>query len=556
MRSNGRVDIERTGAHATMDLVREVVGSDVRRRWRSWLVVTLLTGFAAGASMAAFAGWERTTSAMERYLDEYRPFNAYVEGRFTRDDVEAIAGVEATAGGDYFLLVPIDGEGVPRPEQLGTVSPFSSDDPGHFQDFERAIVVDGRLADPAVETEVVVDEELAESHELRPGSTLTMQGYAPDQVPDLFDTIGSLVPEGLVFDFTVTGIIRQPQDVQRVDLDQDVVYLGSAAVFLGPAFHAAHVGRDVPSLGAIFGDARPAGQNGFEVRIDFDRVSRAGVEERIRALDPDAFVQIGGNDAAEAAEEAGRSIDLQSALLAALGVLVGAGGALLASQGIRRQLDADHRVQASLRVLGASRRQLLVLSTVKAVAFATASVIVAVGVAIGLSVFMPVGHARHAEIDPGVDADVAVLGASAAIVVVVVTASMVSTSWRRLHGRRRVHVDGRRTLAHRAGQAGLSPPVVAGCAGRSGRRSGGGGGHRVRRHGGHRRRSRLRSERAPPGIGSRPVGLDVRPRGRRRQRSGGSGAGRGHVGGRADDRVVLGRRGPGDLDAGFGRCSA
>ena len=258
-----------------MDVVRVLVGRDLHRRARSWVVVVLLVGVAGGIALASVAGWRRTSTAMERFVTHNRPMNAFTEGRLTRDDLLAIDGVEAVLGGDYFLMVPVDAEGEVHEEQLGKVSPFSYDDPGIFRTYGVPIVVAGELADPSDPAQVTVDEEMARLYDLEPGSSLTMQGYAFDQIEQLFSQLGRLVPTGEVFDFTVTGIVRSPQDVVPQPSAPDVVYLGSAELHLGPAFDRAHREVDVPSLGAMFGDQRGPEAAGWELRVDFDEISRA-----------------------------------------------------------------------------------------------------------------------------------------------------------------------------------------------------------------------------------------------------------------------------------------
>ncbi len=447
-----------------MDMIRVLVRSDLRRRWRSWLVLAVVTGLVGGVSIAAIAGWSRTATAMDRFVDFHRPVNGYVSGHLDRADLAAIDGIEAVEGGDYFLLMPVDAQGRPHPEQLGMVSPFSSDEPGQFVAINRPIIVEGRLPDPSDELEVVVDEEMADLYDLHAGDTLTMQGYGPDQIDQLFDGLGSLLPTGRTFDFTVTGVVRAPQDVVPHQKVPEVVYLGSAEVRLGPAFDAAHRNQDVPSLGALFGDAGPEGSVGYEVRVDLSATTREAVTAAARALDPEAFVDFSGSDAIRAREEAQRSIRLQATMLLALGVLVAVGGAVLVAQGLRRQLELDRSTQRSLAALGATRGRALGAAAIKGGLFALVSTLLAVVIAVALSPLTPVGHARRAEVDPGVAVNVAVLAIGGAVLAALLTGFMVGTAWREVGAARRLERrEARRSgLGNRAGQAGLPVPVVAG----------------------------------------------------------------------------------------------
>jgi len=447
-----------------VDVTRLLLRSDLRQRWRSWLAVVVLAGVVGGVSMAAFSGWIRTATAMDRFLDHHRPPNAYAEGLLTADELEGIDGVEVADGGDYFLLVPVDRAGKPQPEHLGQVSPFSHTGAEMFRTVARSILVEGELADPEVASEVVVDEEMADLYDLDAGDTLAMQGYGMDQVEELFDQLGSLVPTGTVFELTVTGILRAPQDVVPRQDVPDVVYLGSAEVHLGSAFDRAHRRIDVPSLGALFGDLGPVGNEGFEMRLDHRATTNEAFEAAVRAIDPDADLDFSGSDAQRAAVEAERSIQLQSGLVLGFGALVVLGGLVLLVQALRRQLEADRTAQRTLAALGAGSRTAVGLAAAKGAVVTLASAVVAVGVATALSPFTPVGHARRAEIDPGVDINGRVLSLGLILMALVLLAVPVVTARRDATAVRRAGASrpSRGGVADGAARAGLSPQVVAG----------------------------------------------------------------------------------------------
>lgn len=447
-----------------MDLTGVLLGSDLRRRWRSWLAVVVLAGVVGGLAMGAVAGWRRTSSAMDRFLEHHIAPNAYAEGALARHDLLAIPGVETADSGDYFLLVPVDREGVPHPEHLGFVSPFSHTEPDRGHTVERPMLIEGRLSDPEVETEAMVDEEMADLYDLRAGDTLTVRGYGPDQVDQLSDGLGSLEPTGTELDLLVTGIQRTPQDVVPKQTVPDVVYLGSAEIHLGSAFDAAHRRQDLLSLGALFGDLGPVGAEGYELLVDYDVTSREALTDAIAELDPEAQIDFSGSDAARARDEARQTIQMQAGLLLAFGGLVAAGGLVLVVQAIRRQLEADRTVQRSLWALGMTGRRAVGLAATKAGFIGVACAAVALGFAVALSPLMPVGHARRAEIDRGVSLDGPVLAIGAALVVLVVALVGVTVSMREAAAIRRGRAARvpQVAVADRAARAGFSPPIVAG----------------------------------------------------------------------------------------------
>lgn len=449
-----------------MELTRLLVGADLRHRWRSWLVIVVLVGVLAGVALAAFAGWRRTTTAMDRFLESHRPYNGYVEGHLDRASLLDIPGVRAATGGDYFLLVPLDDDGRPRPELLGTVSPFSYDDPGAFRLASRPIVVAGRLSDPAVAEEVVVDEDMADLLSLEVGSRFSMQGYGMDQAEDLFEGVGTFPPTGPVVELLVTGVIRAPQDVVPGPDVPDVVYLGHAEVDLGPAFDEAHRGKDVASLGYLFGDRGPAGTQGFELRFDPAVTTRDEVAAAVQALDPEAVVDFSAGDSERARIDARQAIGLQAGLVLAMGLLVVASGIVLVSLALRRHLDTDLALADALRDLGLDRRAAVRVAVVKGVALGAAGAVAAVLVAVALSPLTPIGYARRAEIDPGVAVDLWVLGPGALLVGLLVGLRVVVPAARRTSSTGRAAATGLSSLgvrlSERAARWGLPPAAVAG----------------------------------------------------------------------------------------------
>ena len=401
--------------------------------------------------------------AMERFFEYHQASNGYTEGHFEKDPVEAIPGVEAAAGGDYFLLVPIDEPGQVHPEHLGQVSPFSTDTPKQYAAIGRPIIVDGELPDPSVEMEVAVDEEMAELYDLEAGDHLAMQGFGMDQLEQLFENIGTPVPTGEVFDFTVTGIVRSPQDVVPHQKVPDVVYMGSAEVLLGPAFDAAHRRVDVPSLGALFGDAGPAGPPASSCGSTSPRrrpMPSAPPSTRWirRPSSTSAPVMRSGPPRRPAGRSGSRPRSSWPSVrwwrsvgscssprrCAASSTPTARSSARSAPSappdrvpcGSPRQVRA--RGHGERRGGGARRDG-------------------------GLPAH-PVGHARRAEIDPGVDVEVIVLALGAMALVVLVVGFAVASAWRTTAAEQPAHRSRATTrgLSDRAAKAGMPPSVVAG----------------------------------------------------------------------------------------------
>ena len=106
-----------------------------------------------------------------------------------------------------------------------------------------------------------------------------------------------------------------------------------------------------------------------------------------------------------------RSIRPQGAALAIFAGLAGLIALAIMGQLLGRQLVLDSAEFPILRALGMSRSGLVVLSLARVAAVTTAGAAIAVGVAIAASPLMPIGPAGFAEPDPGVEINLAVLGA-------------------------------------------------------------------------------------------------------------------------------------------------
>lgn len=420
--------------------------------------LALVVGLTGGIAIASFAGWRRTLSAMERFVEHNRPVDVYVSGQLDRDQLEALPEVVATTQGGYMLMVPIGPDGKAQVEQLGVVNPFSIEDPRMGREYERPIVVSGRLADPDEALEVVVDEELARTYGLEVGGRLEMAAYGLDQGEALFQQLGSLEPTGPTLDFEVVGVVRFPTDVVTKPNVEDVVYLGSRDLYLTPAFDRAHRGVDVLDIGAIFGD--PSVQD-LEVRLRDGRKSEAAFTAAVRAMDPAAQIELDSGDNLIAQRDAERAIALQATAVLTFGGLVAVAGFVLAGQAARRQRDDDVATMQTCTALGMTSRSVALVRLGGLVFTGAAGAAVAVAVAVALSPLAPVGFARRAEVDPGIQADGLVLGIGAFVVVTAVALrGIAGIAWSGRHRRPRPPVAA--GPGEWAARLRLPAPVVAG----------------------------------------------------------------------------------------------
>src|SRR5205814_1405396 len=111
-----------------------------------------------------------------------------------------------------------------------------------------------------------------------------------------------------------------------------------------------------------------------------------------------------------------RAIRPQAAALAVFAALAGLIALAIIGQLLSRQLVLDSAEFPILRALGMTRSRLTVLSLARGAIITTAGAAAAVGVAIAASPLMPIGPARAAEPSPGVEVNLAILGAGFAVI--------------------------------------------------------------------------------------------------------------------------------------------
>jgi len=430
--------------------------AELRRRWQATVLLAILVGLAGGVVLAAVAGARRTDSAMDRFLAYTRPMNVEVDAQgLDLHAVERLPQVADTDEGAYLGLVPSTPSGAPDPGSLGSVSPLVGARGRMGVTSERFLLVAGRRARPDRPLEVVANETVAARWKLRPGGTLRMWAYTPEQVNrPVLEGTAPVAPKGLAFDFTVTGVIRLPQDVSPTAVDQDVIYLGTGTVYLTPAFWRAY-GTRVGNLGV-----------GQEFRLGGGQRNLDAFRAAVRSLPGGrkATIQV-GSDAELAAARANRAIHVQAVALLAFAILTAVAGLLVVGQGIARQVQLEAADRPTLTALGMTPSQLAVLALVRPALIGAGGAILAVVLAVLASPLAPIGLASKAEIDPGLSVDAPVLALGALGVLATVLARAVLAAWwlsRTTDGARGPGDQRPSRTAERLARTGAPPSAVTG----------------------------------------------------------------------------------------------
>ena len=426
------------------------VRAELRHRWRMLAVLAVVVGLGGGASITAFAGAQRTDTAVPRFVAYSQPDDGgFLFGNPSAPPVTpgipqtslAMAAPEQRVVhlpqvAAYFRAPYLFVTTARSGSHSGVLNVIGDANADLYRTVDRPMVLAGRLPDPRHPFEVAVNELGAQREHLRVGSSLRLYTYSYAQVENqtlLTSAATPPPPEGPSYRVHVTGIVRSPQDVNAVLplVDrQGVTYESQRNLYTTPAFlQQLAKGLGVP----------------VQAIPDIDLV---GVRLHHGAADWKAFAQaaakVSGTDVSlvtpgnvynvnSAAASAQRGIHLDVIALIIFGALVALITLLFVGQAVGRLAAAQAGDYAVLRSLGASRGQIVAVVLVIAGLVGVVGGALAVGVAYAASSLMPVGLARQAEIHPGHDADVVVFALGFVALAVLLTAAAVVPALRVSH---------------------------------------------------------------------------------------------------------------------------
>jgi hypothetical protein len=392
---------------------------ELRRRWRSLLVLALLVAFATGTVLVAVAGARRGGSAVDRLVAQTLPATVAVltnEPGFDWGAVRALPEVEALS---TFVAAPyvivgappgsaVLGHRVRDDEQAGVYPPADS---VVMTTIERPVVLEGRLADPARADEVVVTPRFADRHGLRVGDAVRLNLYAPGTVDEGVDP--RLDPQdGPTVKARIVGVIRSPWFRDEVG-DTD--------------------GHLVPSPG-LYARYRPnlVGASGMAASINAMVRLRGGAAS-VRAFAAEFEFLSGGNRpvVVNVADEMRHAADVarfEANALLAFALVAAIASVVLVGQAVARYAAASTSDLQVLRGVGMRPSESGWFATAGPALAAFAGAAAGVAAAAASSRWFPVGTARLFEPNPGYDLDLPVLlgGAVAAPVLVAGGAALAS----------------------------------------------------------------------------------------------------------------------------------
>jgi FtsX-like permease family len=385
--------------------------ADVRLRWRALLGLALLLGIVGGVVLTAAAGARRTDTAYPRLLKWANaaqvdvlpggPAQAYF-ARLAR--LPQVAAMSSAI--QYTMAIPVP-HGTPDTQ----VNVLASPDDSLGVSTDRVKILQGRMFSAGAVGEAVIDPQLADREHLRPGSTLHLMG-----VPDNRKAGEPDLRQAFPLAFRVSAVaVFDDQVVPATATD------GEPVALLSPPFARTAAARStfyMPQAGVLLrpGATVPA----------FVRSARALAT---RYLGANAAYLVFVNPSGEVAATE-RAISPEAVALGIFAALAGVITLAVAGQLLHRQLTLDSDEFPILRAIGMTRVSLFAVSMARLALVTVVGAVIAVAVAVVASPLMPIGAARLAEPQPGMQADLSVLGAGLIAVAAAPLIVLAPAAWR------------------------------------------------------------------------------------------------------------------------------
>ena len=331
-----------------MGAVGLLAGGELRRRWRSAVLLALLVGLVGAVVLATAAGARRSSTSLTRFDAisrssdlAYLPAFEYTPTPAQLAAVRAAPGVEAVSVLRFFALRPTS---VPKSIPLAV-----SVDGAEGSVIDRSRLVRGRRADPDAANEVDIDEPLAAQLHLAIGAHIDLSSYTRAQVE------GSSPgpppqPAGPDVSLVVVGLVRRP-----VDIGANVAQGGAVAqILLTPGFNRAYFNR-IGNFGVL-----------LNIRTADGAADGPAVTKALQPI----FAKSGGISPQTGtifdAQGAQKAIDVLTLALWILAGVAAVAGTITIAIVFARDLGRTGVDQATLRALGLTRRERMLASTPRA----------------------------------------------------------------------------------------------------------------------------------------------------------------------------------------------
>jgi FtsX-like permease family/MacB-like periplasmic core domain len=414
---------------------------DLRRRWRSLVVLALLVALSAGAVLTAVAGARRGDTAFDRLWARTLPATVTVLPNQPGFDWSKVAALpEVTALGLFVVNYGIAVDGL-----SGANTFFPPGNAALWQTVERPVVLAGRVPSPGAADEVTVSPQFAAVYGKGVGDTLTLRLPSPAQASTGFNASDG-TPAGPRVLARIVGVTRAPFESDTPG-QTGSVFLSYAMV---ERYRANIFGASRDSLAYVNALIR---LSGGPREIPAFRADLARVTGR-------SDIDVWDNNAIFG-DTARKLTGYEAACLLAFGIAALLAALVLVGQAVARYASATVGELRLLRAVGISGPQAAASAALAPALAAVAGATLGVAAALVASLWMPIGAAALFEPHPGIDADWLVLGSGWAVAVLLVPAATAAIAWTTLRAGPPAPA-GRSGVVAVATGAGLPVPAIVG----------------------------------------------------------------------------------------------
>jgi len=373
---------------------------EIRRRWRGVVVLTLVVGFVGAVVLATLAGARRTDSSLRRF-DEWShaadvtllpPFG-YTPTPAEMAKVRQIRNVVAVGELRSFAIIPTNAP--------ATVTIAAARDAAIGTIVDRDRLVKGREPAPTSTTEIAISEPLANTIHQGIGGHLEAVSFTPAQLQAAIAN-GAPPPtsQGHPLRWTIVGIVRRPLDLGSLATQ-------GGAVVLTPAFDRTNADR-IGNFGEL-----------VRVRTAHGAADVAGVAAAAQQIFHSAGAVSAQGTQTEIAG-AQDAVDVLTLALRIFAIVVAIAAVITIAIMLSREIASGNHERETLRTLGVTRAQRVMINGPHALLIALGGAAVAVVASVVASPLLPIGIAAKADPDRGFHADWKVLLPGLGVVIVTV----------------------------------------------------------------------------------------------------------------------------------------
>jgi hypothetical protein len=416
---------------------------ELRRRWRSLIVLALLVALATATVLAAAAGARRGYTALGRLWDQSLPATVTVLPNQPGFDWARIRALPEVAALTEFPVV----FGFALPCCQGASTGFPPADDQMARTIERPVMFQGRLFNPDRVDEIMVTPQFAALYGKHVGDTLTLQLASPRQVNTGYDG-SSGTPRGPRIAARIVGVGLDVFAGVNVDGPGQ-----TGGVLASPALFRHYRANIMGTSGDTYINALVRLKGGAAAIPAF-RADLARVTGRSDIDLWDNWAYFGGPIL--------RLTEYEAACLLAFALAALLAAVFLIGQSVARYTSAEVADLQVLQAVGLTPREGVVSAAVPSFLAAAAGATLGVAAAIVASRWMPIGAASYVEPHLGTSADWLILGPGWILGPLLVAAGSAAVAALAFTARRQRAIPRRSAVAAAAAAAGLPVPVVVG----------------------------------------------------------------------------------------------